>query len=99
MIPEGGHRISKARTRPDTLGVPDFRHFLIISFVTNHATICYNFVTDDRKMASKTSKNPFEITPENELQDRLKSAKRLTGNEFVKRIQERQGGKGKILKR
>lgn len=39
-------------------------------------------------MASKRSRNPFEISPELEFQDRLKSAKRLTRDEVVKRIQE-----------
>jgi hypothetical protein len=34
-------------------------------------------MTDNGKMASRKFKNPFETSPEKELQDRFKSAKRL----------------------
>jgi hypothetical protein len=39
-------------------------------------------------MASNKSKNPFKISPEKELKDRLKNAKPLSREEFVKRLQE-----------
>lgn len=39
-------------------------------------------------MASNKPKNPFQMSPEKELQDRLKNAKQLTRKEFMKRLQE-----------
>lgn len=42
-------------------------------------------------MPSNKPKNPFQVSPEKELQDRLKNAKRLTRKQFVKRLQEARG--------
>lgn len=74
--------------RSGGFSAPDFSEpgdYIICYIHSKFLTYLCNITVHE--MSSSKSKNPFQGSPEEELQNRLKKAKRLTREEFEKRIQ------------